>query len=217
MKTHVEFDVIEVVVDVGSYPTLLGIGWDNYSMVVINFKKRVMTFENKDVRVIAPMDPQEGCRYIELVKDEVGRSWYHAYNISKDYIHPTVDGELGWCNSSFASSNSDDALENWQNRLHEVSFKKYGLITQSLRCVATKIVELPIYEALLVLPELLREFEKKVFEPQRILALDIALKATPARCWATHKQMIRDQEQCQRLMMVRFDNSEVYHAGRYNA
>ena len=57
MKTHVDFDVIEVVEYSGSYPVLLGIGWDNDSMAVINFKKRVMTFENQDVKVIAPMDP----------------------------------------------------------------------------------------------------------------------------------------------------------------
>ena len=39
MKTHADFDVIEVVEDGGSYPALLGIGWDNDSMAVINFKK----------------------------------------------------------------------------------------------------------------------------------------------------------------------------------
>ena len=39
MKMHAEFDVIEVVKDGGSYPTLLGIGWDNDSIAVINFKK----------------------------------------------------------------------------------------------------------------------------------------------------------------------------------
>ena len=96
MKMHSDFDVIEVVEDGGSYPTLLGIGWDNNGMAVIKFKKHVMTFENQDVRVISPMDPQEGRRYIEPIKDEIGRSWDHAYNIYEDYIHPTVDGELGW-------------------------------------------------------------------------------------------------------------------------
>ena len=110
MKTHADFDVIEVLEDGGSYPTLLGIGWANDSMAVINFKKQVMTFENKDVRVIAPMDPQEGRQYIEPMKDEVGRSWDHAYNISKDDIHPTIDVDLGWCSTSSASSDSDDAL-----------------------------------------------------------------------------------------------------------
>ena len=39
MKTHDDFDVIEVVEGGGSYLVLLGIGWDNDRMVVINFKK----------------------------------------------------------------------------------------------------------------------------------------------------------------------------------
>ena len=60
MRTHTDFDVIEVVNGEGSYPALLGIGWANDSMDVINFKKRLMTFENQDIRVIAPMDPNEG-------------------------------------------------------------------------------------------------------------------------------------------------------------
>ena len=46
MKTRADFDVIEVVGYGGSYPALLGIGWDNDSMVFINFKKIVMTFKN---------------------------------------------------------------------------------------------------------------------------------------------------------------------------
>ena len=82
MNTYVNFDVIEFVDSGGSYPTLLGIGWSNNSMVVINFKNRVMTFENHDIRVIAPMDPNEGIRYAEPVKDEVFREWDHTYNIS---------------------------------------------------------------------------------------------------------------------------------------
>ena len=39
MKTRVDFDVIEVVGDGGHYHALLGIGWANDSMAVINFKK----------------------------------------------------------------------------------------------------------------------------------------------------------------------------------
>ena len=113
MRTHADFDVIEVVEDGGSYPALLGIGWDNDSMEIINFKKRVMTFEKQDVRVISPMDPQEGRWYIEPIRDEAGRSWDHAYIISEDYIHLTVDGELGWHSDISVSFDSDDALENW--------------------------------------------------------------------------------------------------------
>ena len=59
MKTHADFDMIEVVGDGDSYPALLGIRWANDSMAFINFKKLVMAFENQDVRVITPMDPEE--------------------------------------------------------------------------------------------------------------------------------------------------------------
>ena len=76
------------------------------------------------------------------------------------------------------------------------------MITQSLWDVATETVEFPIYEGLSGLYEFFQEFEEKVFEIQRILALDIALKATSDRWWETHKQMIRDWEKCCRLMMV---------------
>ena len=60
MKTRANFDVIEVVNGEGSYPALLGIGWTKDSMAVINSKKRMMTFEKQDIRVIASMDPNKG-------------------------------------------------------------------------------------------------------------------------------------------------------------
>ena len=50
---------------------LLGIGWANDNLAVINFKKRVMNFENCDMQIIAPLDPSEGKSYIEPVKEEL--------------------------------------------------------------------------------------------------------------------------------------------------
>ena len=35
-------------------------------------------------------------------------------------------------------------------------------------------------------------------------ALDVALRATPTRWWAAHKQNIATWETCQRLLMIRF-------------
>ena len=142
------------------------------------------------------MEPQEGRRYIELIKDEDGRGWDHAYNIFEDYIHVTVDGKLEWRSSSSVPSDSDDALENWQNRLHELSFRKCGLITQSLRCVMTELIELLIYEGILELSKFLQVFEEKVFEPQRLLKMQEALKDTPLRWWEAHKQTIHEWAQC---------------------
>ena len=60
MRTCIDFDVIKAVDGGGSYPMLLGIGWANDSMAMMNFKKWLMTFESQDIRVISPMDPNEG-------------------------------------------------------------------------------------------------------------------------------------------------------------
>lgn len=46
-------------------------------------------------------------------------------------------------------------------------------------------------------------FEELVVEPQILLALDVALRATPVRWWTTHKVSINNWGQCRRLMMVR--------------
>ena len=135
------------------------------------------------------MDPTKGQRYIKPVKHEV-RRWDHAYNISEDYIHPAADKELGWHSASFVSFDSDDTLENWKNHMHEVSIRKCGLITQSMCRVKIEIVELPVYEGIPVISDLLMEFEEKVSEPQRLLATEEALKATPACWWVTHENTI---------------------------
>ena len=64
------------------------------------------------------------------------------------------------------------------------------MITQSLRRVATNIVEFPTYEGLLDLLEFQVPFEDRVSGNYRLLALDEARKANPARWWETHKKSI---------------------------
>ena len=82
----------------------------------------------------------------------------------------------------------EDVLKNWKKYMHEVSFKKCVLIMQLLCHVVTEIVELPIYEGILELSRFLMEFQEKVAEPQQLLVLEEALKATPAHWWVTHKK-----------------------------
>ena len=94
--TYTHFDVIDIVNNTNPYHALLGIGWAMENLTIISFKKMIMTFENCDTRLIAPLDPLEGQRYVEPIKDEVMGGWDNAYNVSEDYINPTVDGELGW-------------------------------------------------------------------------------------------------------------------------
>jgi hypothetical protein len=55
--TKAEFEVIEIVDGTTSYPTLLGLDWAFDNQTIINLKTRKMTFQSRDYRVIAPLDP----------------------------------------------------------------------------------------------------------------------------------------------------------------
>ena len=166
-----------------------------------------MTFVNQDIRVMAPMDPNKGQIYIEPMKGELLRGWDHAYNISEDYIHPTANKELGWRSTSSASSDSDDALDKWKNRMHKVSFRKCGLIIKSLFHVATEIVKSQNYKGIPDLSGFLMEFEEKVSEPQRLLALEEEMKDSPSHWWATHKDTIIGSTKFRWLMTMRFSDA----------
>ena len=126
MKTYAEFDVIEIFNESGSFLAMLGIGWDNENLAVINFNKRVMNFKNRDMQIIFPLYSNEGRRYVKPVKEEFMGGWDNAYNISEDHIDAIVDGEIGWRSPIYASSDSKDALDNWKNRIHEVSIQICG-------------------------------------------------------------------------------------------
>ena len=58
-----------------------------------------MTFEGKYLRVIVPLDPSQGERYTEPLRDEDYDDLEHIYNIiarEEDYVNPTADGILDW-------------------------------------------------------------------------------------------------------------------------
>jgi hypothetical protein len=67
--TFAYFEVIEIVDDRCPYPTLLGIDWTFENSTVVDLKKRHMTFEKFGLRVIAPLDPNEGPRYTEPIRE----------------------------------------------------------------------------------------------------------------------------------------------------
>jgi hypothetical protein len=117
VRSFLDFEVIEIVDERCPYPALLGIDWDFNNSTIVDLHKRRMMFEGDGLRVIAPLDPDEGPKYIEPIREE-----YHAYeleNIYKlttrqyDYINPTTDGNLSWRSDNACSSYSKEALENW--------------------------------------------------------------------------------------------------------
>lgn len=122
----VYFEFIEIVDETEEYLALLGIHWEFDNKVVINLKKRTMTFESELIRLITPLDPTEGKRYIEPIMEywDNGKIEYSCnvttkkqykgisttsserdaelgslYDITtprEDYVNSTTDGELSW-------------------------------------------------------------------------------------------------------------------------
>ena len=101
------------------------------------------------------------------------------YNTSRNEHRVTIGKKYKWIHSEVTITSTRISI----NRELESLF-----ITQSLRRVETETIKFPIYEGMLELSELFQEFEEKLFEPQRVLALSVSLKATPTRWWVTHNQ-----------------------------
>jgi hypothetical protein len=80
VRTFVDFEVIEIVDDSCHYPMLLGIDLAFNNSAIVDLKKIRMTFQGDGLRVIAPLDPDEGQRYIEPIREED-----HAYELDNIY------------------------------------------------------------------------------------------------------------------------------------
>ena len=136
LRTYAEFQVIDIVNDTNPYPALLRIDWEIENQTIIDFKKRILSFEDSEIRVVALIDPIEGQRYVDPVHSECqGNYLDQLYNITsskEDYINPTNYGKLSWKSVSSCPYDSSDALENWQKRLHEVSMRRCAIITRAI-------------------------------------------------------------------------------------
>ena len=121
----VDFEVIEIIDDCMPYLALLGIDWPFDNQVIINLKKKTMSFEGNGIRVIGLLDSSLGPRYIELITaEEEARNIDVMYQLTAaqgEYVNPTVDGMLSWCYESSCAFDSEVGLENRKQCLHEVS------------------------------------------------------------------------------------------------
>ena len=99
-------------------------------------------------------------------------------------------------------------LDNWKQRLHEVSTRRCTRIDHTVRWVGIEIKEPPSFHGLNDLETFLTQYEDEVLENQRFLALDLTLKATPTIWWGANKETIIDWYQCKRLLCIRFDTEQ---------
>ena len=70
LRTFTDFEVNNIVDDTNPYSTLLGIDWAIDNQTIINFKKRILLFEDNEMRVVSLIDPLEGHRYVEPVYND---------------------------------------------------------------------------------------------------------------------------------------------------
>ena len=120
--------------------------------------------------MVAPIDPLEGQRYVKLINSE-GQGDYldHIYNVMSlkdEYMKPKTNGNLSWMSVISCTSNSGEGLENWKNRMHEVSVRIFARITRSVRWVGVEASELPTYEGFPNLAPFLTKFEAKFTKSQ---------------------------------------------------
>jgi hypothetical protein len=113
--TKVDFEFIEIVDDTTPYLTLLGMDCAFDNQTIINLKTRKMTFESREYRVIAPLDPSKGERFVEptcLDLEEI-KQLYRKTVCGEDYVNPTTDAVLSWQRITSCAIDSDIELENW--------------------------------------------------------------------------------------------------------
>ena len=145
--TQTDFEVIEIIDDSNPYPTLLGIDWATDMNEVINLKRWKMTFKKKSLRVTILLDLDEGVWYTELVHNEESDNEldciYQIIAQDRGRVNSSADEKFSWEHDSSCTSDSDEEIERWKNRLQEVTTLNYNMMTRSLQRVTTKVRQWP--------------------------------------------------------------------------
>jgi hypothetical protein len=87
---------------------------------------------------------------------------YKLTTEQQDYINPMTDGNLSWRSDTMCSLYSEEALENWQNKMYEVSTRRSAILTRKVRWIGTTISNLPTFDGLNPLETFLLDFEESV-------------------------------------------------------
>jgi hypothetical protein len=74
--------------------------------------------------------------------------------------------------------------------MYEVSIRRCARLTREVHWIDTIVSNLPTFDGLNHLESFLVNFEEIAPTQQIFLAMDEALKSTPARWWGTHKKNI---------------------------
>lgn len=86
---------------------------------------------------------------------------------------------------------------------------------KSLRWIGCEVCKPPSFDGTNYLRTFIIHYQGKIPEKDRLGALNVALRATPARWWSTHKKHITDWSQCKMLMEIRFAATQEYFKVKY--
>ena len=115
---------------------------------------------------------------------------------------------ISWRCDSSCASDSDVGLENWHNRLYEVSARRCAFMTKSLRWIGAEVKDIPSFHGLADVNDFLQQFEQEIPQEQRMATIDLAVKATPVRWWHTHNGHTTSWDDFKRLMAIRFSSDK---------
>jgi hypothetical protein len=97
-----------------------------------------------------------------------------------EYVNPTADGTVSWRSICSSDTDSEEALQNWQEHNHELS-SRWCANVKAVRWIGTELRDPPIYDGTGDVEDFLDQMEQRVAEDRLVPALDIALKATPIK------------------------------------
>ena len=165
---------------------------------VINLKKRHMIFEGKDVRVILPLDPSQGERYMEPLRKKDQDDVEPIHNIPAQVGGYEDPPTTSWESGSSCMTESEDDLEGWRHRPSSTRPPK------SLRWLSSEPSILPTFDGSTDPDPFIVQFSGQIPESQKMTSLELSLRVTAARWWKIHKPQIPSWEYCQRFLRLRF-------------
>ena len=102
-------------------------------------------------------------------------------------MNSIADGIISWELESSYTSDSNDEIEQWHNRLHEVTTLNCNMMVILLRHVVREARELPIDTGATNMEELIDHCDKAILEQKQLGAQTETLCETTAQGWRTHQ------------------------------
>jgi hypothetical protein len=162
--TKDDFQVIEIMDGTTPYPTFIVLDWEFDNKSIKKIKMRNMTIKLGEYRVIAPLEPSEGERFVEstfLDLEEINQL-YRTITREEDYVNPIAYDVLSWIRITSCVLDSNTSLENWQQRLQDLSTRICARIECTVRWVGTEIREPPNFHGVNDLEEFLARYKDEV-------------------------------------------------------